>query len=47
MLQSGSDEEVVVRRPFPSKMNDDTILKPDKQELVRAVYTCVLKVIRI
>ena len=34
MLQSGSDEGAVVRKPFPSKMNDDTILKQDKQERV-------------
>ena len=34
MLQSGSGEEAVVRKPFPSKINDDTILKQDKQERV-------------
>ena len=31
MLQSGSDEEAVVERPLPSKMNDDTILKQNKK----------------
>ena len=34
MLHSGSDEEPVVRKPFPSRIKDDTILKQTKQKIM-------------
>ena len=37
MLQSGSDEEAVVERPLPSKMNDDTILKQNKKSWCKLI----------